>query len=348
MKALTVRPGQPDSLAVTEVAEPTPAEGAVLVDAVAVGLCGTDFEIVRGEYGQAPPGEELLILGHENLGRVVEAPPGSDLNPGDLVVAIVRHPDPVPCAACAAGEWDMCLNDRYTEHGIRGLHGFARERWRSDPAELVRLDPSLGDLGVLLEPATILAKAWEQIDRIGRRAFWQPGVVVVTGAGAIGQFAMLMAAQRGLSVHVFDRNRSGPKPELVKRLGATYHTESLADSEIRADVLIECTGATPLVLAALSHLAGEGILCLTGVSVPGEKTPVDVGALGRDLVLHNQVVFGTVNANRRHYEAAATALAAADRDWLRSLISRRVPLGSQRDAFSKQPNDLKVVVDLEA
>jgi len=89
-------------------------------------------------------------------------------------VGIVRRPDPVPCPACALGEWDMCRNGQYTEHGIKGRHGFARERWRADPDGLVRIDAGLADVGVLLEPTTIVAKAWEQIDRIGRRAFFDP------------------------------------------------------------------------------------------------------------------------------------------------------------------------------
>ena len=130
-----------------------------MVEALAVGLCGTDREIVAGEYGQAPAGESFLVLGHENLGRVMDAPCGSDLSEGDLVVGIVRRPDPVPCPACALGEWDMCRNGQYTEHGIKGRHGFARERWRADPDGLVRIDAGLADVGVLLEPTTIVAKA---------------------------------------------------------------------------------------------------------------------------------------------------------------------------------------------
>ena len=146
----------------------------MLVQGLQVGLCGTDAEIVSGGYGEAPPGADLLVLGHENLGRVLEAPPGCGLSPGDLVVGIVRRPDPVPCSACAAGEWDMCRNGRYVEHGIKGLHGFARERWRADVGAVVGVDAALADVGVLLEPTTIVAKAWEQIHRIGRRATSEP------------------------------------------------------------------------------------------------------------------------------------------------------------------------------
>lgn len=335
-------------MALTEVDEPAPAEGGVLVDAIAVGLCGTDFEMVEGTYGEAPPGADRLVLGHESLGRVVQAPPGSGLTAGDLVVGIVRRPDPVPCPACAVGEWDMCRNGRYTEHGIKGLDGFARQRWRAEPDELVKLDPALGDLGVLLEPATVLAKAWDQVDRIGRRAFWQPSVAAVTGAGPIGLLAALMGVQRGLSVHVYDQVTTGPKPGLVAGLGATYHASRFGSGGVDADVLIECTGAGTVIVDALAQTTSGGIVCLTGVPAPGEPTPVDVTGMSRHAVLGNRVVFGTVNANRWHYEQGARSLAAADPEWLRGLITRRLPLERHREAFDRKPEDVKVVIDIAA
>jgi len=346
MRALTVRPGVKDSLSLEDIAEPDPGQGAVLVQTLAVGLCGTDGEIVSGQYGTAPPGAQVLVLGHENLGRVLQAPPGSGLSPGDLVVGIVRRPDPVPCPACAHGEWDMCRNGRYTEHGIKELDGFARQRWRAGPDAVVRLDPALGDVGVLLEPTTIVAKAWEQIDRIGGRAFYQPRVAVVTGAGPVGMLAALLGVQRGLEVHVYDQVTDGPKPQLVADLGATYHHDTLPASGIRPDVLVECTGVSSVVLDALASGAADAIICLTGVSSTGHSSMVDIGGLNREAVLGNHVVFGSVNANRRHYDAAATALAAADRSWLGRLITRRVPLEQYARAFTHQAGDVKVVLDL--
>lgn len=347
MRALTVRPGVRGTLSLDDLAEPCPKEGTLLVESIAVGLCGTDAEIVRGEYGEAAPGADFLVLGHENLGRILQAPPDCGLSVGDLVVGIVRRPDPQPCPACAAGEWDMCRNGLYTEHGIRGAHGFASERWRAEPDAVVRLSPSLGQLGILLEPATIVAKAWEQVERIGRRAFWQPETVVVTGAGPIGLLAALMGIQRGLRVHVFDLVTEGPKPDLVRSLGATFHSDSLPDSGLRADVVIECTGVPQVAVDVMSHSAADAIVCLTGVSGAGSPLPVDVGALDREVVLGNKVIFGSVNANRRHYAQASSALAAADHEWLGRLITRTVPLRSYHEAFARQPGDVKVVLDLQ-
>jgi glucose 1-dehydrogenase len=348
VRALTVKPGAKDSLALSTFSEPDASEGPVLVEGLAVGLCGTDIEIVSGAYGQAPAGHQLLVLGHENIGRVREAPSDAAVKAGDLVVGIVRRPDPAPCAACAAGEWDMCRNGQYTEHGIMGLDGFARELWRAEPDAIVRLDPDLADVGVLLEPTTIVAKAWEQIDRIGARAFYDPKVAVVTGAGPVGLLAALLGVQRGVEVHVFDQVTSGPKPELVAALGATYHSDTLPDSGVKGDVIVECTGVSSVVVDAMSCGAIDAVTCLTGVSTPGKQQSLDIGGMNRNWVLRNDVVFGSVNANRRHYDAAAKALAAADIGWLGRLVTRRVPLSSYADGFARRPNDVKVVLDLMA
>jgi threonine dehydrogenase-like Zn-dependent dehydrogenase len=215
MLAITIDPGVKDSADLEEVPEPDPSEGAILVDGVALGICGTDAEIAGGEYGEAPPGAERLILGHESLGRVADAPEGGGFAAGDLVVGIVRRPDPEPCASCAAGEWDFCRNGGYTERGIKALHGFGSERWRIEPEFAVKLDPALGLLGVLMEPTTIVAKAWEQIERIGGRAYFAPKVAAVTGAGPVGLLAALLGVQRGLDVHVFDIVTEGSKPDMV-------------------------------------------------------------------------------------------------------------------------------------
>ncbi len=346
MRALALHPGQAGSLQLTDLPEPDPTDGPVLVETLQVGLCGTDTEIMSGQYGQAPPGQELLVLGHENLGRVVSAPTSSGLAAGDLVVGIVRRPDPVPCAACAAGEWDMCLNGQYVEHGIKGLHGFARERWRAQPDAVVRLDPQLAPVGVLLEPTTIVAKAWEQIDRIGKRAFYDPKVAVVTGAGPVGLLAALLGVQRGLEVHVFDQVTDGLKPDLVRALGATYHAEPLPASGVLADALVECTGVASVVVDVMTHTGVNAITCLTGVSSTGSTLPIDIGSFNRGEVLRNNVVFGTVNANRRHYDAAAKALVAADQSWLARLITRRIPLERFGEAFARQPGDVKVLLEL--
>ena len=209
MRALTVAPNVANSARVEDIPEPPLSDGAVLVRTLALGVCGTDREIVSGSYGWAPPGETRLVIGHESLGKVQEAPANAGVKVGDLVVGIVRRPDPVPCHACAVGEWDMCRNGRYTERGIKERHGYGADLFRVEPDFLVKIDQSLGMAGVLVEPTSIVAKAWDHTERIGRRSrAWQPKTLLVTGAGPIGLLAALMGAQRGLEVHVLDHHES--------------------------------------------------------------------------------------------------------------------------------------------
>lgn len=347
MKACTVVPGKADSPRVDEVDEPPQSDGEILVEGLAVGVCGTDVEITREGYGWVPPGKDRLILFHESLGRVLEAPEGSGFAAGDLVAGVVRRPDPVPCECCAVDEWDFCRNGQYTERGIKQHDGYGSQRWRVPAKFAVRLDPALDHLGVLLEPTSVVAKAWDQTDKIGARSCFDPKHVLVTGAGPIGLLAALIGIQKGLDVHVLDRVADGPKPGLVADLGATYHT-SLDQLGCQPDVVIEATGFGQLVFDVVEHTAPGAIVCLTGISSGTRAVETALDAVNKTMVLGNEVVFGSVNAGRPHYQLAADALAKADRAWLGRLISRSVPMESWPEALDRQPDDVKVVVDLQA
>ena len=338
MRAMTVIPGEQDSAELSELPEPEPKQGELLVEPLYLGVCGTDREILDGAHGEAPPGQERLVLGHELLGRVRDT--------GQLVAGIVRRPDPVPCACCAKGEWDMCRNGQYTERGIKGLNGYGAELVTIEEDFAIPIPDELGTLGVLTEPSSILAKAWEQIERIATRACSEHERVLVTGAGPIGLLAALMGVQRGLAVHVLDRATEGIKPEVVGALGAEYHTGEILEisKELHPDIVVECTGVAELVAGAMQHTAPGAIVCLTGVAA-SRNLSVDVGALNNELVLENDVVFGSVNANRRHFEQAVESLRRADQDWLRRLITRTVPLDSWTDALGKGDDDIKTVVE---
>jgi glucose 1-dehydrogenase len=348
MKALTIVPGKAHSASVQDVPEPPLSDGSVLVRALALGICGTDFELISADYGWPPPGSNELILGHESLGRVEEAPQDSGFQKGDLVVGIVRHPDPVPCIACAAGEWDMCRNGKYTERGIKQRNGFGSEWFRNEPEFLVKLDPNLGGVGVLMEPSSILAKAWDHITRIGQRAKWQPKTLLVTGAGPIGLLAALMGQQRGLEIHVLDRVEKGLKPQLVQDLGGTYRTGAVKNLNFCPDIIIECTGVASIIIDAMNRLGNDSILCLVGVSSHNEPETIDIGTINRAMVLENSVIFGSVNANRRHYEMAEKALCKADRNWLSRMITRKEPLSNWQEALKREPGDIKVVIQFAA
>lgn len=348
MRALTVVPMQKQSLLVEDVPDPNVGPGELLVDGISLGICGTDRDIAQGNYGWLPPGKSRMVLGHESLGRVKTVPAGSKFAPGDLVVGIVRRPDPVPCGACARGQWDMCRNGLYVERGIKEIDGYGSTAWVVREDFAVTLDPALEKVGVLLEPMTVVAKAWDQIEKINNRAWFDPRTVLVTGAGPIGLLAALLGQQRGLDVHVLDRVRGGIKDELVTALGGTFHTgtTAAAAAAIRPDIVIEATGAPAVALQAMEIDNPGVIICLTGVTTPGIDTEVDVGGLNRNIVLGNTLVFGSVNANRDHYEQGAQALAEADVSWLERLITRRLPLEKAIEAFDPGGSDIKVVIDL--
>jgi threonine dehydrogenase-like Zn-dependent dehydrogenase len=201
---------------------------------------------------------------------------------------------------------------------------------------------------VLLEPTTVVTKAWEQVVAIGQRALWEPHTVLVTGAGPIGLLAALLGVQHGLEVHVLDRIDSGPKPELVRALGATYHTGSVAAVGFQPDVVVECTGVGQIIADAIQNVAAGGIVCLTGVGTGGVVSGSATADVAAAAVLKNNAIVGSVNANKRHWYKATKALARADRKWLARLVSRRVAPVDFAGALQRQPDDIKVVIQFSA
>jgi threonine dehydrogenase-like Zn-dependent dehydrogenase len=347
MKACTVKPGDISTASVEDIPEPPESDGEVLVDGLYVGICGTDVEISVDGYGEPPAGHQRLVLFHESLGRVVEAPADSGLAKGDLVAGVVRRPDPVPCEPCGKDQWDFCRNGLFTERGIKGRDGYGSQRWRVAPKFAIKLDAALDRLGVLLEPTSVVAKAWDQVDKIGTRSVFTPERVLVTGAGPIGMLAAMIGRQRGLDVTVFDRVTDGPKPGMVRDLGATYVT-SLDDLAGPPDVVIEATGIGQVVFDVIGRTAPDAIVCLTGISSGTRTVEIATDAVNKSMVLSNEVVFGSVNAGLANYTQAADALSKADNDWLAKLITRTVPMAEWPTALQRQPGDIKVVVDLRA
>jgi threonine dehydrogenase-like Zn-dependent dehydrogenase len=343
MKAITVEPGKPGTVRYEDVPEPDLRDGSILVEAIAAAVCGTDIEIAEGKYGWSPPGKTRLVLGHESLGRVIDPGLSTFFKKGDLVAGLVRRPDPISCPNCAVGESDMCRNGQYTERGIKEIDGFMSERWRIEPEYAIKLDPSLGILSVLLEPTTVITKALEQVMAVGQRAFWDPKTVLVTGAGPIGLLAAGVVRLSGREVHVLDRVETGPKPELVRAIGATYHSGSVLDIGFEPDVIIECTGVGSVIVDSIRKIAAGGVLCVTGVGAGGLAT-VAVADVAAAVVLKNNVIVGSVNANKRHWYKANERLVDLDKKWLRRLITRIEKPENFKQALERKPDDIKVVI----
>jgi threonine dehydrogenase-like Zn-dependent dehydrogenase len=356
MRAVTVTPGQRDSLCIRDIPDVQESDGQVVVRVLQAGLCGTDAEIMSGLYGESPPGSPYLVLGHENLG-IVESAPAGLLSPGDLVVSTVRRPCPEGCLPCRSGENDMCLTGHYRERGIQALHGFMSERYVEDPRYVVRVPSSLRAVAVLVEPMTVAQKALEQTFRIQSRMSWAPRQAVVLGAGPVGILAAAAMRIRGLEVTVVSREPEGSaRDALLCEAGIRYLSTTsapIADLPRRLgsiDIVLEATGAAAVIAPALSILGRDAVCVLASVTEVGRQWEIDLGAWNRQMVLGNRLVFGIVNAGRRHFEAAVHDLVAAEErqpGWMGRLITRRLPFTEAARALVRAPEDIKTVLDFQ-
>jgi threonine dehydrogenase-like Zn-dependent dehydrogenase len=242
----------------------------------------------------------------------------------------------------------MCRSESFRECGIKEQHGYAREMYRLDPQFAVPVDPRLGQLGVLLEPASVVAKACTIGVHFLKRTEVRARTALITGAGPIGLLAALATCRYGLETYVVDIVDGGPKPDLVRDLGAHYHSGSAADLDISPEIVIECTGIGSVLRTAGAKAAPGGVIALTGISAVPATEEVNLSLFNKKMVLENKVLFGSVNAARSHYEAAARVLADADPTWLERLISRRVPADNWPEALQRQPDDVKVVMEIAA
>ena len=364
MRAVAVIPGKADSLHLREVPRPRVddvAEGrGVRVDVIRVGVCGTDREIVEGLFGTAPAGDEFLIVGHENLGRVVEtgANVASSLRPGSLVVATVRRPG--NSIYDQIGLPDM-TTDEPRERGINRIHGFLAESYVDDESFLVPLPDALEAVGVLLEPLSIVEKAIRQAYEIQRRLrVWQPARAAVLGAGTIGLLTALALRLRGLEVTVYSR-RPAPylNSELLEAIGATYLSSadhSLAQLEQAAgplDLILDASGYSPLALGAGEILGKNGVLVLVSVTGGDVTAELPTDHINQGFVLDNKVMVGTVNAAHEDFVDGVEDLLRSEATypgWLGQLITMRVDgldrfpemLGHLRD----NKDAIKVVVEV--
>jgi threonine dehydrogenase-like Zn-dependent dehydrogenase len=338
MRAIAVIPGQPNSMHLVETRRPSLADvpngRGVLVRVLRVGVDGTDREINAAEYGAAPDGDSFLITGHESFGQVVDVGPNvSDLRPGDFVVATVRRPG--HSIYDAIGTSDMTTDDTYYERGINLRHGFLAEYYVDDAEFIVRVPVGLRDVGVLLEPTTVVEKGIAQAFEIQRRLrVWRPRRAAVMGAGTIGLLAALVLRLRGLDVTVFGRT---PKPYLNSDLIEALHARYVSTSEVSIqdgaaahgpfDLIFEATGASQVVFESMRALGKNGVLVLSSVTGGNRMVEVPADKINLEFVLGNKVMVGTVNANREYFEMGVADMAlaqAAYPGWLNRLLTHPV------------------------
>lgn len=338
MRAVAVIPGRAGSAHLTELPRPAAADipggRGVLVQVLRVGVDGTDKEINAAEYGAAPPGADVLVIGHESLGRVVEVGPAvTELAPGDLVVATVRRPG--HSLFDAIGTSDMTTDEVYYERGINLRHGYLAEYYADDADFLVKLPAALGEVGVLLEPTTVVEKGLAQAWEIQRRLrVWRPRTAAVMGAGTIGLLAAMALRLRGLDVTVFGlERRPYLNSDLIEALGARY--VSTRDLPVAAgaarhgpfDLIFEATGFSPIVFESMEALAKNGVLVLSSVTGGDRRVEVPADRINLGFVLGNKVMVGTVNANREYFETGVSDLVRCEAEypgWLARLLTHPV------------------------
>lgn len=345
MKAVTVSPST-RRLTLDERAPPKlSGETEVLLRVLEVGVCGTDREICHFDYGMPPSGESTLVLGHEAVAEVVSI--GSAVRrvrKGDLVVPMVRRPCPhAHCVPCRSGRQDFCVTGEFTERGIHGAHGFMTEYIVEDEAFLRLVPSSLRDVAVLVEPLTIAEKALIQLHHLQMRLPWACQIggndgrmychsALILGAGPVGLLGAMAFQAAGYRTIVYSREpATSEKASIVKAIGAQYlSAEEVSVAELpkfagTIDVIYEAVGASSLAFQAIHALGANGVFIFTGV--PGRKAPIEVDTdrLMRNLVLKNQVMLGTVNADKDAFDAAVRDLGVFVERWpdaVRRLVTK--------------------------
>jgi threonine dehydrogenase-like Zn-dependent dehydrogenase len=356
MRAIVVKPGIPDSVHMRDMPDPTMKPDQVAVKMIRVGLCGTDAEINAGLFGQPPPGEEFLILGHENFGVVEDV--GKKVRgfkPGDLVVATVRRPCGV-CFNCAHGENDMCTSGQYEERGIMRRHGYMAQFYVESPLWLNTIPKAAADVGVLLEPTSVVEKGIEQAFSLQKRLRWQPKTALVLGGGPIGLLAAAVLRIRGMATYVVGREAADDRrAQIATTMGATFVSvanQTLLDVKNAippVDLAIEATGAAQVGFAGMQILGRNGVLCLLSVTGGNKVAEQPIERINQQLVLQNNVVFGSVNANPRHFRAGVKDLAAIQKKWpglLARLITNRLPWEQHKTWFRAHGGGIKNTLEI--
>ena len=366
MKAIAVKPGIQNSVHLVEMPKPSvdeiPNGRGVLVKVLRVGVDGTDKEINNAEYGASPNGDNFLVIGHEGFGVVEEVGENvHELKIGDYVVATVRRPG--TSIYDLIGTNDMTTDDTYFERGINLRHGFLSEFYVDDAEFIVKIPRGLKEVGVLLEPMTVVQKGITQAFEIQRRLkVWKPKRAAVMGAGTIGLLAALVLRLRGMEVVTFGKT---PKPymnsDLIEGLDAKYvSTNEFSVVEYAAqnggfDVIFEATGFSPIVFEAMQALGKNGVLILSSVTGGDRMVEVQADKINLDFVLGNKVMVGTVNANREYFESGVKDLSQAKLeygDWLDKLLTHPVKgLENYAELFEKLTNAkgaIKVFCELQA
>jgi len=365
MKAIAVRPGEPNSIHLREIPEPQVSDVAdgrgVKVRVLRVGVDGTDKEINAAEYGAAPLGDDFLVTGHESFGQVVEVGPNvpTTIRPGTYVVASVRRPG--SSVYGKIGLQDFTTDDVYYERGINLLHGYLTEYYVEDAEYVFPMPPTLRDVGVLLEPTTVAEKGVNHAYEIQRRLkVWQPRSALVLGSGTVGLLTALVARLRGLELTVYSLPQKPYRnAELVEHLGGVYASSqdatlaALSEKRGPFDLIFDATGFSPIVWEAAEVLGKNGVLVLASITGGDRKAEINSDKINQGFVLGNKVMVGTVNAAPADFRSGVDDLIKAEAlfpGWLSELLTTPIQgLENYEEmirALTEDREAIKVYVDV--
>lgn len=355
-RAVAITPSQPGTIKLVTIDVPPPGPGEVEIGVIRVGVCGTDRELIQGEIGHPPQGTDDLVLGHEVVGRITALGPGvAGLALGNLVTVTVRRPG--DCAACRAGEPDMCLDLQYTERGIAGAHGFMAERIVEHQDWVIPVPEHLEPVAMLTEPLTVVEKAVRQAELIQRRlAYWDLKTALVTGAGPIGLLGTMLLRSRGVETYTLARTPApNPAATVVTACGATYvstreHSPAeLASTMPNIDLIVESSGSSAVVFESMRLLGNNGVLVLLSLTGGHDTQLVPTAELNTSLVAGNKVVVGSVNAGMIDFRNAVASLDRFEKLWpglAASMITHRFTLEDDLAvATGKPPGGIKSVIE---
>lgn len=358
VSGMAVTSGIPHSLHLTQIALPQLSKGQVQIRVLDVGVCGTDREIIEAKFGSAPAGSSELVIGHEVLGEVEQITGAAlGLAVGDLVTATVRRG--CGCAQCAAGASDFCATLQYTERGIIGSHGFMTPRFVEAAEHLIPVPASLRSVGVLIEPTSVAEKAWRVASAVQSRIpKWSARTAIVFGAGPIGLLMTLVLRSRGIDVFTVARRPASESPAalIVAASGASYL--STRETDVAAlknhlpniDLIVECSGSTAAVEAALPLLGINGVLVLLSVTGGTRTATLPLDQLNFDFVTGNKTMVGSVNSNAGDFRAAIADLETIERCWpglaARLITHRLQSLDEAVNLMESTRGAIKAIVEL--
>ncbi len=317
-----------------------------------------------------------MAMGHEMVGVVEAVGSGvKSLAPGDPVTMTVRRGCGL-CQPCLHNQSDMCMTGLFTERGIHKIDGFLTSFVVDQEQYIVKVPANLVRYGVLTEPLSIVEKGVEQIRFIQSRMVWACShpehsfdaadwggcrTALVVGAGPLGLLGTALLRLAGVNAYVADIvPEDSPKVHLAKHMGAIYidarsktpkELVELCSTAGNLDIIFEASGAATTAVELINFMARSSIYVMTGI--PGEGVPlqVDAGQLVRQIVRYNQVVVGSVNSNRSHFEMALKDIPEIDSQFngvLGEMFTHRFRLEEYERAFAlSDPGHIKAVIEVE-